>query len=364
MDIFALGLVTDLMHYPDRDDAQGTPAESAVGSNRARLYTDDRGLFELACYAFFRLDSYLFVKHAAYRDQIADSVLETLLALFGEALGKRQARRIFKNRVQGYGLIFRTGDEEQRGAEDHLAALMCIAKRGNVIVDYDFNESPMKNMGYGFEYGYGFIAVSAWLAGFTPLFIKNVDGFVRWIENDSAARTAATLVREMSAKIEAAYSAFFVSCSDIDHLPIADRELANRARTFEATQISAMYGIETILATAGKELDAAQLQRFGGALLPHVAADMSSRAQQVVCNSGYDYDASNFKERYDTFVRSAPNGIPTLAYTRDFILERTMTAPTGELRQITESFLQLWHGPSLLQGLNEQLATVTRSHNP
>lgn len=76
------------------------------------------------------------------------------------------------------------------------------------------------------------------------------------------------------------------------------------------------------------------------------------------------YDASIFRNRYLEMVRTAPNGFPTLAYTCDFILERTTIEPTDDLRQITESFLQLWHGPSMLQGINEQLATITRSHNP
>jgi len=91
---------------PERDRSE---EERALGPDFERHYGNDSALFELGCYAYFRLDLWLFHENPGVRQRISAFLADEFVKLFTEALQIYYVQRLLCERLEKYGEIANSG---------------------------------------------------------------------------------------------------------------------------------------------------------------------------------------------------------------------------------------------------------------
>ena len=174
---FLAMFVVRLMRYRSDEPSRESTPEWCKPFEIKHPYSDDRGLFELACYLFHECDLYMFHKHQDLRNSISDELIERLMVLFGPAMRGVDVTALFNEREVGYSELAKQASQDpMRSKEHYLTALMCIAESGRGAPAGAFRQTPLELA--RFEAGRfmtTLIAVNAWACSAVPSFSATTD---------------------------------------------------------------------------------------------------------------------------------------------------------------------------------------------
>ena len=73
-------------------------------------YSGDSSIFEIGCYVYTNLDLWLFSNKPEMREQLSEHINQQFVDLFSEALPIENVQKLFIERVEKYGELFRNDD--------------------------------------------------------------------------------------------------------------------------------------------------------------------------------------------------------------------------------------------------------------
>lgn len=188
MDQYWVEFVRHLMSFGGARPEANTPSQWAGVLGLANPYTEDGGLFELACFRYIELDYFLHVHHPQIREEFADFVKSKILSTFERALGKRGIYEAFRVRAEGYGRNIQMSEAERRQSTECLIALMGCAGGTDFCRAYEFGkELPGEQKLDIFDYGSMMSAVTAWYIATTPLFFARIRHCCKLVEDEDGA---------------------------------------------------------------------------------------------------------------------------------------------------------------------------------
>ncbi len=121
-------LVYSVSRFIEPRPEQGRSEEDrALGPLFEAHYGNDSALFELGCYAYFRLDLWLFRERPGLRQGLSAFLADEFVKLFTEALGVYYVQQLLSERVGRYGEIANCGGGPKE-YHSYLIQLLLAAK--------------------------------------------------------------------------------------------------------------------------------------------------------------------------------------------------------------------------------------------
>ncbi len=118
----------------------GKDIEASAPFSLAR-FANDSALFELGCYHYFQVDMWLFANRPDLRQRVSQVFIREFIRLFTQALQISNVAELFRQRVEKYAELARTGGNAEE-YHRYLSQLILRTKDNQRPKPYDFDNEP------------------------------------------------------------------------------------------------------------------------------------------------------------------------------------------------------------------------------
>lgn len=142
-------------------------------------FENDSAVFEVGCFAFVQVDSWLFANRRNLREQASEGIAESLLRIFPKALGVNTVAPLFNQRIKKYGQML----HDNEGIEQMLEVLISLIQKtagGQIPKPVDFDNDSV-NMGNYLQTHALKSKTVSWYTGMMPSLIDTAkDMTAKW----------------------------------------------------------------------------------------------------------------------------------------------------------------------------------------
>lgn len=144
-------------------------------------FANDSALLELGCYHYFQVDMWLFAHRPDLRQWVSQVFIREFIRLFTQALQISNVAELFRQRVEKYGEIARTGGNAEE-YHRYLSQLILRTKDNQKPKPYDFDNEPLQLV---FEDMLLKMAIANWEIAMVPAMIESMEATTKLLKRSS-----------------------------------------------------------------------------------------------------------------------------------------------------------------------------------
>jgi hypothetical protein len=141
-------------------------------------FANDSALFELGCYHYFQVDMWLFAHRPDLRQKVSQVFIREFIHLFTQALRIRNVSELFRQRVERYAELARTGGNAEE-YHRYLSQLILRTKDNQRPKPYDFDNEPPQLV---FEDMLLKINIGSWEMTMVPAMIESMEATTKLLK--------------------------------------------------------------------------------------------------------------------------------------------------------------------------------------